>query len=114
MTHFTQYSYIDEPHKPILDKIVDAHPGDVDSRLLAMLYRDAHDSLNGVNAKPASAISRFSAGEIQVATATDTETGVYLQLASVVGIARPMLTVGRKWAMENPNKQVGNVATILW
>jgi hypothetical protein len=122
MTHFTQFHHIHEAHKPILDKVVDNHPAEVNTRLLAKLYQDTLTTLTVLDGKvfakllsdESIAVSRIASGHAVIATTTDTKTGVYLQLAQVDNQPRTMLTVGWKWAMESPNAQVGNVATTLW
>ena len=116
---FAQYPYIAKQHIVALESAIRAHGHNISSGLsgsvIAKLYKAALDGIAAQVTVEGLATSRLVTLEkIVVSSATDTKTGVWIQLARVEVGAQPLLTIGQKWSMESGSSQVGNVATAIW
>ncbi len=107
---FIQHKYIAPEHHVALESIVRNHMP-MTSLTIARLYRLALAALTSEPKEDRVAVSTLKSEGVVVGTATCLTTGVYIQLALVVGQQRPLLTVGKKWAVEGINTTMGNVST---
>lgn len=113
---FGQYPYIGKQHIVALESAVRNHSvtTTVNAQLLAQMYRLALDGLKQPITESGFFTSSLRAGNITLSSVTDAKTGLWLQLAKVEGQPNPFLTVGQKWAMEQPVPAHGNVSTVFW
>lgn len=112
---FTQHAYIDDSHKPALESVIRQHEV-VTEKLIAKLYLVALESFKseGKLPQPQPSVSWSYVGGTDgnaLSSATDEQTGIYVQLAGAKGKLL-MLTVGTKWAMQAPSQHA--IATKLW
>lgn len=110
---FVQHTFIIPEHHVALESAIRNHMV-ITSQVLAKLYKSALANLEAPYAATDQFNSYLKSGNVNVGTSTDSKTGVFVQLARADGNPRLLLTVGAKWAMEQPNPTQGNIATILW
>ena len=110
---FIQYTYIQPEHHVALESAIRNHMV-ITSPVLAKLYKSALANVDKPTNETNHFTSHLKSGNVSVGTATDSKTGVFVQLARADGNPRLLLTVGTKWAMEQPNPVQGNIATTLW
>lgn len=98
---FAQYTFIEEQHKLALTSVIHQQSY-VTEAYLAKLYRAALDTLRPqskvVPPDGTIAANCIKTKEATLATATDMNSGVFIQLADT-GKGN-MLTVGKKWAIQ--------------
>lgn len=116
---FAQHAFIEDSHKPVMESVIRQNTI-VTEKLMAKLYGAAWNSYSDKNWQPQSSdnisMSRIESKESVVTSATDMQTGFYVQLA---GDAKPaavgkQLTVGKKLAMQGKHATLGQMATKLW
>lgn len=111
---FVQYKFIAEQHKVALQGVL-AHG--VSAARLAALYEatlavlDAEDTAK-LSLAANFAFSRLVTETHVIAVVTTRDTGVYCQLAREKTKPQAYLTVGQKWAMEQPGPH--SVNTVFW
>jgi hypothetical protein len=110
---FNHYPFIAPEHHVALESCIRNH-NVITSPLLAELYKAALFNVDKQTQITGRHTSHLITANVRIGTATDAKTGFYVQLAKVEGQERPLLTVGSKWAMEQPNALQGNVATHIW
>lgn len=114
MSMFVQHKFIAPEHHVALESCVRSRPP-LASLTVARLYRLALSALTPSDTKEEGVATSTIVGEgVTVGTATCMKTGVYVQLALVTGHQRPLLTVGKKWAVESFNPQQGHISTSLF
>jgi hypothetical protein len=118
---FTHHTFIFAEHHVALEATVRNHWATREEQL-AMLYKAALFNLDknmAAFSNPKSQLillSLLQDPEVAVSVATDAESGVYVQLARLKSHAQgkaPLMTVGQKWAAENP-PSAGSAPTKLW
>ncbi len=116
------YPFIAEKHRFILERSTMNNADVAKVATVAKLYESALEQLHAdpsnhvktTRKNPTFMYSRMLLpGEFVVSSCTDTETGIYVQLAGAKGAADPILTVGSKWALENVDG-VGTIGTMMW
>ncbi len=112
---FNQYSFIPDQHKVALQGVI-RHG--VTAHTLVQLYEATLTVLNASDPTKLAltdklAFSRLVTETHEIAVVTSRETGVYLQLAREKGKTTTFITVGQKWAMEQPSPH-STVNTIFW
>ena len=113
---FGHLAYIPQAHQVALATAIHNHNlgTGINPALLGTLYKLALDGL----ARPTQAegvfTSTLATEQAVLSTATDAETGIYVQLAQISTQPSPFLTLGQKWAMEGKNQVQGNFATLYW
>lgn len=110
---FIQYTFIQPEHHVALDSSIRNHAG-IMPKVLANLYKSALANLERTACETGQFTSHLKSENVAVGTATDAKTGVFVQLARTGENPHLLLTVGTKWAMEQPNPLQGNIATTLW
>lgn len=114
---FTHHKFIHEGHQTALASAVRRYMPGKEVRLAA-LYQVAAATLNGDPMPMSKGIltSKLTDPNVLVATATDEESGVYVQLARLPKVGRPLLTLGQKWSTEMPPQgaESTQVATKIW
>lgn len=99
---FAQYTYIDEQHKLALTSVIRQQPF-VTEAYIAKLYKAARMAENGE--KPLEGIAancmrqKTKDKETWLATATDPNTGIFIQLSQTTGTGM-LLAVGKKWVIQ--------------
>lgn len=110
---FLHYTYIIPEHHVALESAIRNHMG-ITSPVLAKLYKVALANVDTQTNETGQFTSHLKSGNVSIGTATDAKSGIYIQLARADGNPRLLLTIGAKWAMEQPNPTQGNIATTLW
>ena len=110
---FNHFTFILPEHHVALESSIRNHMG-IMSPVLAKLYKTALANVDKPTYETGQLTSHLKSGNVAVGTATEAKTGVFVQLARADGNPRTLLTVGMKWAMEQPNPTQGNIATTLW
>lgn len=110
---FHHNTFIIPEHHVALESSIRNHMG-VTSQVLAKLYKVALANVDTAVYETGLFTSHLKSGNVLIGTATDSKSGVFIQLARAEGNPRTLLTVGMKWAMEQPNPTQGNIATTLW
>ena len=110
---FVHYNFILPEHHVALESAIRNHMG-ITSPVLTKLYKTALANVDKPTNETGQFTSHLKSGNVSVGTATDSKTGIFTQLARADGNPRLLLTVGSKWAMEQPNPVQGNIATTLW
>lgn len=111
---FGTHPYIDETHKMAMTSVIRQQTF-VTEVFLAKLYKAALDALKnpskqiGTSPDHHTVVSCVKSKEVVVGTATDMQSGVYVQLANSGN--GNMLTVGKKWAIQGFD-QVSNTAAV--
>ncbi len=110
---FNHYRHILPEHHVALTSCVRNHVT-VTAPLLASLYASAQENLQKAKTQTGLLTSHISAGNMVIGTATDANTGFFVQLVKLENNEKPLLTVGAKWVVEQFNAAQGNTATKLW
>lgn len=110
---FVQYQFIIPEHHVALESAIRNHMG-VTSHVLVKLYKSALANLEQPHHETGQFNSHLKSGNVFIGTSTDSKSGVFVQLARADGNPRLLLTLGTKWAMEQPNPTQGNIATTIW
>jgi hypothetical protein len=110
---FLHHTFILPEHHVGLESAIRSHMG-ITSPVLAKLYKFALANVDKPVYETGLFTSHLKSENVTVGTATDSKTGIFVQLARTNGNPRLMLTVGSKWAMEQANPAQSNIATILW
>ena len=110
---FLHHTFILPEHHVALESSIRNHM-DVTPPVLAKLYKTALANVDKAAYETGQFTSHLKSGNVSIGTATDSKKGVFIQLARADGNPRTLLTVGTKWAMEQPNPTQGNIATTLW
>jgi hypothetical protein len=110
---FVHNTFIIPEHHVPLESAIRNHMG-ITSHVLAKLYKSALANLEAPYYEASQFNSHLKSGNVAIGTSTDSKSGVFVQLARADGNPRLLLTVGMKWAMEQPNPTQGNIATTLW
>lgn len=111
---FNQYSFMPDQHKVALQRVT-SHG--VTAQVLAGLYEATLTVLNATDPTKLAltdklAFSRLVTETHEIAVVTSRETGVYMQLAREKTKTQAYLTVGKKWAMEQPGPH--SINTVFW
>lgn len=113
---FNQYRFIAEEHRVALHGVVQRHG--LTPTKLANLYETAALVLASPDAtklamSTKTAFSKLSTDTHEIAVVTCIETGVFVQLAKEKAKTKVYITVGQKWAMEQPSVN-SSINTVLW
>lgn len=111
---FVQHTFIEEPHKPVLESTIRQHLI-VTEGMLAKLYQIAAESFEkeGKTKPQAGFTWSYIGNETDaVASATHEQTGFFVQLSGEKKAHQRNLTVGAKWAMQG--KANGALVTKVW
>jgi hypothetical protein len=113
---FGHYPYIGKQHHVALESAVRNHSvtSAINAQLLAQMYKLALEGLKQPVTETGFYASSLHAGNIVLSSVTDAKSGLWLQLAKVDRQPNPFLTLGQKWAMEQPVLAHGNVSTVFW
>lgn len=113
---FGHYQYIGKQHHVALESAIRNHSvvTTINAPLLAKMYQLALQGLQSPLTETGFHTSSLRAGNITLSSVTEAKSGLWLQLAKVEGQPNPFLTIGQKWAMEQPVAAHGNVSTIFW
>ena len=116
---FTHHTFIHAEHHVALEATIRNH-WVAHEEQVASLYKAALANLAGQSCAIAHSkgifLSTLRDPAVTVSVATDPESGVYVQLAHLKDHKPeqpPLLTVGQKWAAQNPSS-VGTVPTKFW
>lgn len=109
---FAQYTYIDETHKMAMTSVIRQQTF-VTEAFLAKLYKAALEAMKSPGKPPDhhTVVSCVKSKEATVGTATDMQSGVYVQLAD--SGKGNMLTVGKKWAIQGHDSVSNSIAIKL-
>lgn len=111
---FVHHTFIEETHKPILESAIRQHAV-VTEPMLAKLYQIALESFNTegkINPVTGFSWSYIGDDKNAVASATNEQTGFYVQLTGEKAAKNRSLTVGAKWAMQSKANQ--SLVTKMW
>lgn len=113
---FDHYPYIQKQHHVALASTIRNHAvvSTVNATVLATMYKHALACLDGVKPMDGFFSSNLRADGVTLSSVTEAKTGLWMQLARLDDKPSLLLTVGQKWAMEQPVPAHGNVATTLW
>lgn len=113
---FDHYPYVQKQHHVALASTIRSHAvvSTVNATVLAIMYKHALACLDNVVALDGFFSSRLCAEGVTLSSVTEAKTGLWMQLAKLDGKPSLLLTIGQKWAMEQPVPAHGNVATTLW
>ena len=113
---FEHLTYMPQAHQIALQTAVRNHNmgTGINPGLLGKLYKLALDGLASPAQETGFFTSTLTTEHAVLSTATDTKTGIFIQLARISGQSSPFLTVGLKWAMEGKNEVQGSLATLYW
>lgn len=111
-----EHPNISQPHQIVLTMALRAHTigSGVNPLLLSKLYLAAQANLKEPANEKGVLASVLRGEKGTLSTATDMETGIFIQLAVLPDQPSPSLTIGKKWAMEGLNKTLGNYSTTYW
>lgn len=110
---FLHHTFILPEHHVALESSIRNHAG-ITPPVLAKLYKAALANVEKPAFETGYLTSHLKSENVSVGTATDSKSGIFVQLARTRENSRMLLTVGTKWAMEQPNPLQGNIATTLW
>ena len=113
----TQYTFIDEKHRPTLQAISKNKNVGGDA-VLAAIYKSALELLNNptqIPDNPVYMLSKIVDGDMTVVTSTHAKLGVYVQLAKKGNESgNGLITVGQKFAIQRKNPASSTIETLMF